>query len=100
MVKVHRLGDASASGPSTPTALLLDTPFGFQTNADDIAARAVCILPRKRRRHLGGGRVAVGRRPCKVAKGDAIVSRLATAPLRVLRPGQPYLRAAPVARHA
>ena len=38
MVKVHRelLARVSGSGP----AVLLDTPFGFQANADDLTARA------------------------------------------------------------
>jgi cyanophycinase-like exopeptidase len=36
MVKVHRSLVARAGGP----AVLLDTPYGFQENADDISARA------------------------------------------------------------
>ncbi|GAA1872481.1 CysS/YqeB C-terminal domain-containing protein [Asanoa iriomotensis] len=37
MVKPHRAVFARVSGP----AALLDTPYGFQSNADDISARAV-----------------------------------------------------------
>ncbi len=40
MVKVHRrvMEAAGATGPGD--AVLLDTPYGFQENADDISARA------------------------------------------------------------
>ncbi len=38
MVKTHR--DVIAKLPPRPRCVLLDTPFGFQENADDIAARA------------------------------------------------------------
>lgn len=44
MVKVHRdvFARLEASNPGGPVpAVLLDTPFGFQENADDIASKAV-----------------------------------------------------------
>ncbi|MGH9179007.1 MAG: CysS/YqeB C-terminal domain-containing protein [Acidimicrobiales bacterium] len=40
MVKVHRDLLARLGPPPVP-AMVLDTPFGFQSNADDLAARAV-----------------------------------------------------------
>ena len=40
MVKVHRDLLARLGPPPVP-AVVLDTPFGFQSNADDLAARAV-----------------------------------------------------------
>jgi cyanophycinase-like exopeptidase len=60
MVEVHRtVLDAVGAGP----ALLLDTPYGFQENADDITARAVAyfarsvgrtVTPLRWRRRLAG----------------------------------------------
>ncbi len=44
MVKAHREVFARL-GPDVP-AVLLDTPFGFQENADDIAAKAVAYFAR------------------------------------------------------
>lgn len=41
MIKVHRALLARAGGPPpTPAAVMLDTPFGFQENADDLLERA------------------------------------------------------------
>ena len=40
MVKVHR-SVVERLGPDAGPGLLLDTPFGFQTNASEIASRAV-----------------------------------------------------------
>src|ERR671933_1935977 len=40
MSKVHRELFARLD-PSTGPAVMLDTPFGFQENADDVAAKAV-----------------------------------------------------------
>ena len=40
MVKAHRQL-FSRLGPDPVPAVLLDTPFGFQENADDISGRAV-----------------------------------------------------------
>ncbi|HKQ43393.1 MAG TPA: hypothetical protein VJT79_12960, partial [Pseudonocardia sp.] len=43
MVEVHRATlRAAGEGPS----LLLDTPYGFQENADDITAKAVAYFGR------------------------------------------------------
>ena len=97
MIKVHR-AVVERLGPGPVHGVLLDTPFGFQTNAPDIAARAVDLLPRQRRRHPGGGRTPLGRRP-----GAAPRRRHhrppGRRPFRLLRTGQPHLRAPPVARH-
>ena len=48
MAKVHRaLLDRLGAGP-VPAAIL-DTPYGFQENADDLSARTVALLRRERR---------------------------------------------------
>lgn len=44
MVKVHRLLLERLGGVGEARALLLDTPFGFQTNAAEIAARVVAYF--------------------------------------------------------
>jgi hypothetical protein len=49
MVKVHRLL-FDRLGPGTVPAVLLDTPYGFQTNARDISARAVSYFRESVRR--------------------------------------------------
>src|SRR5216683_2901822 len=41
MVKTHRDVFARLEASAAGSALLLDTPFGFQENADQISARAV-----------------------------------------------------------
>ncbi|MEW6154099.1 MAG: hypothetical protein AB1673_08965 [Actinomycetota bacterium] len=40
MSKLHRELFARLGGPASVPAVMLDTPFGFQENADDIAAKA------------------------------------------------------------
>ena len=47
MVKPHRQL-FERLGPDPVPAVILDTPYGFQANADDISARAVELLRRQR----------------------------------------------------
>lgn len=87
MVKVHRLV-VERLGPEHAHGLLLDTPFGFQTNADDIAARAVAYF----RDSVGATLEVAGLRSAAALGGrggDAIISRLAAAPLVFSGPGSP-----------
>jgi cyanophycinase-like exopeptidase len=87
MVKVHRgvverLGDAPARG------LLLDTPFGFQTNAPEIATRAVDYF----RDSVGAELEIAGLRSAadlRGPRGDQIVAALAAAPFVFAGPGSP-----------
>jgi hypothetical protein len=100
MVKVHRtvverLGehfDASgeiASGKRSSVAgLLLDTPFGFQTNAAEIGARAVSYF----RESVGATIEVAGLRSSADLSGetgDRILARVAEAPLVFAGPGSP-----------
>ena len=62
MVKVHR-SVVEQLGPGAGAGLLLDTPFGFQTNAAEIASRAVDLLPRQRRSRRSRWPACGGRRP-------------------------------------
>ena len=95
MVKVHRqLLDRVGGGP----AVLLDTPYGFQENADDISERGPGLLRGERRPpHRGGVASAHGRRR---AGARTRPGRGRRGALRVRRAGQPHLRPAPVAGHA
>jgi cyanophycinase-like exopeptidase len=101
MVKVHRrvtaqLGavtraDVPAGGGPDPApvhGLLLDTPFGFQTNAPEIAARAVSYF----RESVGADLEVAGIR-CGAdlagEHGQEIVARMAALPLIFSGPGSP-----------
>ncbi len=83
MVKVHRrVLDAVGPGP----AVLLDSPYGFQGNADDLNERAVAYFRDTAARHVTPLR---WRRP-----GDAVATDRAAAALRQARwaftgPGSP-----------
>jgi hypothetical protein len=87
MIKVHR-SVVERLGPGPVHGVLLDTPFGFQTNAPDIAARAVeyfrdsvgAIL------EVAGLRSAADLAP---PHGDAIIAHLAAAPFVFSGPGSP-----------
>jgi hypothetical protein len=87
MVKVHRsvverLGEGAGPG------LLLDTPFGFQTNASEIASRAVTYF----RDSVGSTIEVAGLRRASDLEGpagDAIIAKLAAAPLVFAGPGSP-----------
>ena len=52
MAKVHRALFERFGGEPAPAAIL-DTPYGFQENADELSARTVALLPGERR---AGGR--------------------------------------------
>ncbi len=87
MVKVHR-SVVERLGPGPVHGLLLDTPFGFQTNAPEIAARAVTYF----RDSVGATLEVAGLRSAADldgAGGDAIVAKLAAAPLVFAGPGSP-----------
>jgi hypothetical protein len=87
MVKVHR-AVVERLGPGPVHGVLLDTPFGFQTNAPDIAARAVEYF-----RHSVGATQEVGRRRSATdldpPGGDAVIARIAAAPFVFSGPGSP-----------
>jgi hypothetical protein len=90
MVKVHRAVAARLrDGSGGPVrGLMLDTPFGFQTNAPEIASRAVDYF----RDSVGATLEIAGlRRAEDLAgpSGDAIVAKLAAAPFVFAGPGSP-----------
>ncbi|HEU5081920.1 MAG TPA: hypothetical protein VFU14_01160 [Acidimicrobiales bacterium] len=87
MVKVHRrvMEAAGATGPGS--AVLLDTPYGFQENADDISARAQTYF-----RTSVGHPIDVAR--WRSAEDDAVVRERALAAIADARyvfagPGSP-----------
>ncbi len=87
MVKVHR-SVVERLGPGEVDGLLLDTPFGFQTNASEIAARAVTYF----RDSVGATLDVAGVRRAEDLEGpsgDAIIAKLAGAPLVFAGPGSP-----------
>src|SRR4051794_29291303 len=86
MIKVHRELLARLGPPPVPAALL-DTPFGFQANADDIAAKAVEYFDQS-----VGQAMAVA--TFRVAGGDTFeqertLTRLRTARYVFAGPGSP-----------
>ena len=87
MIKVHR-AVVERLGPGPVHGVLLDTPFGFQTNAPDIAARAVDYF----RDSVGATLEVAGLRSAAdlaPPHGDAVIARLAAAPLVFSGPGSP-----------
>jgi hypothetical protein len=87
MVKVHR-AVVEQLGPGAGPGLLLDTPFGFQTNAEEIASRAVAYF----RDSVGATLEVAGLRRATDLEGptgDAIIAKLAAAPLVFAGPGSP-----------
>lgn len=91
MVKVHRSVVAAVGSPSpgSPSpGLLLDTPFGFQANADELAARAVAYFAQSVGAPLD---VACARTADDLAgrSGEAVAARLAAAPFVFSGPGSP-----------
>jgi hypothetical protein len=87
MIKVHR-AVVERLGPEQTPGLLLDTPFGFQTNAGELAARAVTYF----RDSVGAALDVAGlrsRADLQGPSGDSIVARLAAAPLVFAGPGSP-----------
>ena len=93
MVKVHRGLLERVGGP----AVLLDTPYGFQENADDISEKAQGYF-----RESVGHTIDVASYRSLRCRRARRGHRRPAAPgraLRVRRPGQPHVRAAPVGRH-
>lgn len=87
MIKVHR-AVVERLGPAPVHGVLLDTPFGFQTNAPDIAARAVEYF----RDSVGATLEVAGIRSAAdlaPPHGDAVIARLAAAPFLFSGPGSP-----------
>ncbi len=87
MVKVHR-SVVEQLGPDAGPGLLLDTPFGFQTNAAEIASRAVTYF----RDSVGSTIEVAGLRRATDLEGpagDAIIAKMAGAPLVFAGPGSP-----------
>ncbi|HXQ58498.1 MAG TPA: hypothetical protein VN799_00320, partial [Acidimicrobiales bacterium] len=87
MIKVHR-SVVQRLGPGPVHGILLDTPFGFQTNAPDIAARAVDYF----RDSVGATLEVAGLRSAADLEppgGDAVIARIAAAPLVFSGPGSP-----------
>ncbi|MDQ1444708.1 MAG: hypothetical protein QOI20_1172 [Acidimicrobiaceae bacterium] len=81
MVKAHRelfarLDDGT--GPGQVTAVLLDTPFGFQENADDIAAKAVEYF----KQSVGRPIDVASFRSASLAKQDPVAYESALAAVR------------------
>jgi hypothetical protein len=86
MVKVHRMV-VDAVG-AEPPGLVLDTPFGFQLNADDLAARTVAYFEAS----VGVPvEVANARAPADLTgrAGDTLAARLTAAPFVFSGPGSP-----------
>jgi cyanophycinase-like exopeptidase len=87
MIKVHR-SVVERLGPQPVHGVLLDTPFGFQTNAPDIAAKAVDYF----RDSVGAVLEVAGlrsRADLEPPHGDAVISHLAAAPFVFSGPGSP-----------
>jgi hypothetical protein len=87
MIKVHR-AVVERLGPGPVHGVLLDTPFGFQTNAPEIAARAVDYF----RDSVGATLEVAGLRSTADLDppgGDAVIARIAAAPFLFSGPGSP-----------
>jgi len=88
---LDRLGERPVS------AVLLDTPYGFQENADDISDRALDYFPRQRRNPSPSP-------PSVPADVDVLIRETAQVRIREARPGlrrarQPNVRAPAMDRH-
>ncbi len=86
MVKVHR-AVRDRLGPDA-SGVLLDTPYGFQRNADDLSARAVAYF----RDSVGMTITPADFRTSadlEGQKGASITARMAAAPLLFSGPGSP-----------
>ena len=86
MAKVHRLL-LGRSGPPPVPAVMLDTPYGFQENADEITARALEYF----RENVG---MAMTLAPFRTAAGDPVerattLARLQDAQYLFAGPGSP-----------
>jgi cyanophycinase-like exopeptidase len=89
MSKVHRDLFARLGPPGSPVAaVMLDTPFGFQENADDISAKAVAYFRESVQRDLA---VAGFRRlePADPLAMETMLARLREAAYVFAGPGSP-----------
>lgn len=87
MVKAHR-AVVDRLGPGPVRGVLLDTPFGFQTNAEELSVRAVEYF----RQSVGADLEVAGFRSPADLQGrgaDAVAARLAAAPFVFAGPGSP-----------
>jgi len=87
MVKAHRMV-VERLGPPPVRGVLLDTPFGFQTNAGELSARAVTYF----RQSVGAELSVAGMRTSadlQGPSGDQVLARLSAAPLVFAGPGSP-----------
>jgi cyanophycinase-like exopeptidase len=87
MIKVHR-AVVERLGPGPVHGVLLDTPFGFQTNAPEIASRAVDYF----RDSVGVTLEVAGLRSAadlEPPHGDAVIATLAAAGFVFSGPGSP-----------
>jgi hypothetical protein len=87
MVKAHR-AVVERLGPGPVHGVLLDTPFGFQMNAAELAARAVGYF----RDSVGAVLDVAGirsRADLEGTAGDGAIAKLAAAPLVFAGPGSP-----------
>jgi hypothetical protein len=87
MVKAHR-AVVDRLGPGPVRGVLLDTPFGFQMNATELGLRAVEYF----RDSVGAELEVAGLRSATDLDGpagDAVLARLAAAPLVFAGPGSP-----------
>ena len=89
MAKVHR-ELISRMGPSPVAAAMLDTPFGFQENADDITAKAVAYFRESVQHEMG----VASYRSADVAAADPVayeqmLTRLREAAYVFAGPGSP-----------
>ena len=105
MIKVHRrvteqlaaairaedqagTGAGADSGPAAVHGLLLDTPFGFQTNASELAARAVSYFQESVGTVLEVAGIRSGA-DLSGEHGQEIIARMAALPLVFSGPGSP-----------
>jgi hypothetical protein len=87
MVKVHRqLFERLGAG--TVPAALLDTPYGFQTNASDISARAVAYFRESVRRQVEVASLPQAERAGTVSY-EAVLARISEARWVFAGPGSP-----------
>ena len=86
MVKVHRA--VVSRVPAEPAGIVLDTPFGFQMNGDELAARTLTYFADS----VGVVLEVAGLRSAQDLHGpagDAIIARLAATPFVFSGPGSP-----------
>lgn len=86
MVKVHR-SVKELLGPGS-SGVLLDTPYGFQRNADDLSARAVAYFRDSVGMTVTPAEIRTSR-DLEGSGGSLLTARMAEAPLLFSGPGSP-----------